>query len=178
MVLLGIFAIMIALSANYMASAQNNSAMNVSPQKFETLATASGKLAVFFSTQSCTECAEMSPAWQRVEAMYGGSTTFLEVSYSMETSQIFEKYNVVNTPTFIIFVEGSNVSRHDGVFSSANEMEQFIQNGSANSQSFAVSGQLALLESESPALLISVVLGIGLFASPCVLPLLPGTSDS
>ena len=32
----------------------------------------------------------------------------------------------------------------------------------------------ALLESESPALLISVVLGIGVFASPCVLPLLPG----
>jgi len=157
-----------------MTSAKNNSAMSVSPQRFETLTVASGKLAVFFSTQSCAECTEMSPAWQRVEAMYGGSTAFLEVSYSMETSQIFAKYDVTNTPTFIIFVDGSNVSRHDGVFSSPDKMEQFIQNGSVNSQSSAVSGQLALLESESPALLISVVLGIGVFASPCVLPMLPG----
>ena len=65
--------------------------------------------------------------------MYGGSTTFLEVSYSLETSQIFEKYDVINTPTFIVFVDGSNVSRHDGVFSSPSQMGQFVQNGSANS---------------------------------------------
>ena len=118
----------------------------------------------------------MSPAWQRVSAMYGGSITFLEVSYSMETSQIFAKYDVINTPTFIVFVDGSNISRHNGVFSSPIQMGQFVENDSTNLQSSAAtySGLFALLESESPALLISVILGIGVFASPCVLPLLPG----
>ncbi|MGA2874528.1 MAG: thioredoxin domain-containing protein, partial [Nitrososphaerales archaeon] len=146
----------------------------MSPQKFETLAGGSGKLAVFFSTQDCTDCAKMSPVWQRVSEMYGGSISFLEVSYSLESSQIFAKYNVVNTPTFILFVDGSNVSRHNGLFSSPNSIEQFVQNGSSSKQSSAYSSQIALLESESPAILISVVLGIGVFASPCVLPLLPG----
>lgn len=174
--LLGIFALIIGLSANYLSSAQNTAAMSVSPQRFDTLVAGQGRVAVFFSEESCSDCAKMSPLWQKVSEMYGGSIAFLEVSYSLETSQIFAKYDVVNTPTFILFADGSNVSRFNGAFSSPSAMEQFVQNGSTNSQSLIGSylGNLSFLESETPAILISLVLGICVFASPCALPLLPG----
>lgn len=150
--------------------------MNVSPQKFESIAEGSPKVAVFFSEQDCSNCAEMTPVWKTVSGMYGNSIIFVEVGYSLETSQIFANYDVVSTPTFILFVNGANVSRFNGPFASPSAMEQFVQNDSSASQTVTGTylGQLAFLQSESPAILISLVLGICVFASPCVLPLLPG----
>ncbi len=144
---------------------------------FEALITDTTKVASFFSTPGCSDCDRMRPIWQALSEKYSGAMSFVEVEYSLMTSEVFDKYGVLETPTFILFVNGANVSRYDGSFASPDNMDQFLQTAfsTEHAKSSPMGNQLTLLSvSESPPLLISIILGFSVFASPCVLPLLPG----
>jgi cytochrome c-type biogenesis protein len=122
----------------------------------------------------------MRPLWQALSVKYSGSISFVEVEYSLMTSMVFDRYDVLITPTFILFAGGANVSRYDGSFASPDKMNQFLQTvlsyGTDHARkSSALGNQPTFFPgSESPSLLISIILGISVFASPCVLPLVPG----
>jgi cytochrome c-type biogenesis protein len=173
--------LVLGYTANYVTSMHETAAEEVTPNQFSLIVGGSSHVAVFFSTQGCPNCDLMRPIWQDLSARYGNSIRFVEVSYSLASSPIFEKYGVYNTPVFIVFVNGDNISRHDGTFSSSVTMSGFLQNywssgaspSSSSSSSFLISQSNALLV-ESPSLLVSFILGLSIFASPCVLPLLPG----
>lgn len=178
-VLLAAFTLLLVSTLAYVTAAQNDAALSVTPQKFQSILDGSNKVAVFYSATGCSDCDAMRPLWQALSTQYGGSMTFLEVRYSVVTSPLFAKYNVAGTPTFYIFVGGVAVAEHLGTFASSEQMNQFLQADAPASQaqdppSSTLLPQLSSLASESPSLLISAVLGVGVFASPCVLPLLPG----
>jgi cytochrome c-type biogenesis protein len=138
------------------------------------------RVAVFFSTIGCFDCNRMRPLWQALSLKYSGSISFVEVKYSLMTSQVFDRYDVSETPTFILFMGGANVSRHDGSFASPDKMNQFLQTALSYGTDHAIRSSALgnqptpLPASESPSLLISIILGVSVFASPCVLPLVPG----
>lgn len=164
--------------AVHMSAAQNSAALGVTPQKFGAILAGSSRVAVFYSATGCSSCDEMRPLWQALAAQHDGSMTFVEVRYSTATSPLFEKYDIMGTPTFYLFVGGVAIAEHEGTFASSEKMNEFLQtdtsSGPSQPASSTLSPQLSVLMSESTSLLISAVLGVGVFASPCVLPLLPG----
>jgi len=165
-------------SAAYLTASQSAAALNVTPQRFDETLASSGRVAVFYSATGCTACDEARPLWQALSTQFGGSTTFLEVRYSVVTSPLFERYGIQNTPTFLMYVGGSEVAEHLGTFASSQQMTEFLQSGAPSQPSSPSSSSpvtpLTSLWSDAPSLLVSAVLGVGVFASPCVLPLLPG----
>jgi len=151
-------------------------AISLTLKQFNSLTMRISRVAAFFSTTGCSDCDKMSPLWHALEVKYTGSMRFIEVEYGLMTSEIFDKYNILETPTFILFVGGANVSRHDGLFASPTELEQFLQSayGTDHAKQSAFSQLYLPPVSEIPSSLISVLLGISVFASPCVLPMMPG----
>ena len=175
LILLAALAISLPLLSNHLSSMQDSTALSVTPQGFDSLITGNRRVAVFFSTPGCPDCDTMRSIWQALSVKYSGSMRFLEVEYSLITATIFDKYDVLQTPTFILFAKGENVTRYEGSFASPEKMDQFLQMAYGNGKWLALGNQPTfLLAPESPSLLISILLGISVFASPCVLPLLPG----
>ncbi len=179
LILLAASAIALPIFFNHLSSIRDSAALSLTPQKFNSLIISADRVAVFFSTTGCPDCNRMSPLWQALSLKYSGLISFIEVEYSLITSKVFDTYDVSETPTFILFAGGANVSRHDGSFASPDKMNQFLQTalsfGTDHAmKSSAPGNEQIYLASESPSLLISIILGISAFASPCVLPMVPG----
>ncbi len=180
LILLIAAAICLPIFSNRLSSVRDSAALSVTPQEFDSLIISADRVAAFFSTMGCFDCNRMRPLWQALSLKYSDSISFIEVKYSLMTSQVFDRYDVSETPTFILFMGGANVSRYDGSFASPDKMNQFLQKvlsyGTGHAiRSSAFGNQPTLLSaSESPSLLISMILGVSVFASPCVLPLVPG----
>lgn len=177
LILLAASAISLPIFSNRLSSIRDSVALSVTPQEFDSLIISTDRVAVFFSTMGCADCDRMRPLWQALSVKYSGSISFVELEYSLVTSRVFDRYDVLETPTFILFVGGANVSRYDGSFASPDKMDQFLQAayGTDHAKSSALGNQPTFLPaSESSSLLISIILGISVFASPCVLPLIPG----
>jgi len=177
LILLAASAICLPIFSNRLSSIRDSAALSVTPQEFDSLIISTDRVAVFFSTLGCTDCDRMRPLWQALSVKYSGSISFVELEYSLMTSRVFDRYDVLETPTFILFAGGANVSRYDGSFTSPDKMDQFLQTvyGTDHAKSAALGNQATFPPaSESSSLLISTILGISVFASPCVLPALPG----
>lgn len=177
LILLVASAIILPMFSNHISSIQDSAALTLTPQEFNSLIIRTDRVAVFFSTAGCSDCDRMRPLWRALSRKYSGSMSFVEVKYSLMTSKVFDKYDVFQTPTFILFAGGVNVSRYDGSFASPEKMDEFLQTAyvTVHASSSTLNNQRSFLPaSESPALLISLILGVSIFASPCVLPLLPG----
>ena len=176
LILLAASAICLPIFSNRLSSIRDSAALSLTPQKFDSLIISVDRVAVFFSTTGCPDCNRMRPLWQALSVKYSGSISFVEVEYSLMTSKVFDMYDVSETPTFIIFAGGANVSRYDGSFASPDKMDQFLQTALAYGTDHAIKSSAlgnqptSLPASESPSLLISIILGISVFASPCVLP--------
>jgi len=178
LVLLVASAITLPIFSNHLSSIRDSAALSLTPQEFNSLIISRDRVAAFFSTTGCSDCDSMRPLWQALSVKYSGSISFVEVEYSLMTSRVFDRYDVWVTPTFILFAGGANVSRHDGTFPSPDKLDQFLQKAygtdHANESSALYNKPTLHPSSESPSLLISIILGISVFASPCALPLVPG----
>ena len=180
LILLAASAVSLPVFSNRLSSIRDSAALSLTPQEFDSLIISADRAAVFFSTTGCTDCNRMGLLWQVLSAKYSGSISFVEVEYSLMTSRIFDRYDILETPTFILFAGGANVSRYDGSFASPDRMDQFLQTALSYRTDHAIKpsalGNQPTLAPppESSSLLISIILGISVFASPCVLPLVPG----
>ena len=84
---------------------------------FERIITNSKRpVAVMFESPTCPACAKMRPYWRELEKNASGQVEFYHVMLSPSTRDIFMKYRVEDTPTFIVFVNGKPVARHIGIF--------------------------------------------------------------
>ena len=83
-------------------------------------------VAVMFRSLTCPHCEKMMPYWLKLE-MTKGKIKFVDVVYDTNTAPLFQKYNVEGTPTFILFVNGKPVSRHEGEFLGANVTEEMYK---------------------------------------------------
>jgi len=159
------------------STTRGDAALDVTPQQFDALSSGAKPAAFFFTVGGCTTCDSMRPLWQQLSITYGGQVTFTEVRWGLGTNGLFEEYNVTSTPAFLLFQNGTMISRHNGAFSSPSGMVSFVSQtlGPASVGSTSAPASLASeLTGDSPSVIIAVALGLGAFASPCVLPLLPG----
>jgi cytochrome c biogenesis protein CcdA len=178
LILLVASAISLPIFSNRLSSTRDSAALSLTPQEFDSLIIRTDRVAVFFSATGCLDCNRMRSLWLALSVKYSDSISFVEVEYSLMTSRVFDRYDVLETPTFILFVGGANVSRYDGSFASPDKLDQFLQTAYGTDhaiKSSALGNQSTFFPgSESPSLLISIILGISVFASPCVLPFVPG----
>jgi len=176
LILLAASAVTLPIFSNQLTSNRDSVALSMTPQGFQSLITNKDRVAAFFSTTGCLDCDRMRALWNVQSAKYAGSITFVEIEYGLMTSSIFDQYNVTETPAFILFSKGATVSRYNGSFASPEMMDEFLQTAYATNHA----KPLATTEEqthpplpESPSSLISMILGLSVFASPCALPLAP-----
>ena len=176
LILLAVSAVSLPIFSNQLTSIRDSAALSMTPQEFQSLITNKDRVAAFFSTTGCPDCDRMRALWHVLSAKYAGSITFVEVEYGLITSSIFDQYNVTETPAFILFSKGATVSRYDGSFASPEMIDEFLQRAYVTGHaepSAATKEQTYSPISESSSSLISIILGLSVFASPCALPLTP-----
>jgi len=81
------------------------------------LAESEKPIAVMFETYTCPVCKRMYPYWSVLEKQSDTlPIEFYHMFFSEATADIFMRYGVEETPTFIVFVNGKPVARHVGAF--------------------------------------------------------------
>ncbi len=109
---------------NAYVSGQTTSIYNVIA--FEKVLKENKYVAVMFRSLTCPHCERMLPYWQKLEASHG-KIKFVDVVYNSQTAKLFQEYGVEGTPTFILFVNGKPVWRHEGEFIPTNGNSNITQ---------------------------------------------------
>lgn len=106
--------------ANYYLSVSGYSIRSSSV--FDRVVLGSSKpVAVMFESPTCPVCKRMYPYWAVLERESDSlPIRFLHVMFSPATQDVFMRYHVTDTPTFIVFVNGRPVARHVGAFGGSN----------------------------------------------------------
>lgn len=90
------------------------------PYTFDRLLNSSGALAVMFSSDTCPVCKAMEPSWLRLCGSPPGDVRVVILKLTRSTVEVFNRYAVTETPTFIVFVNGEPAARHVGAFEGDN----------------------------------------------------------
>lgn len=78
-------------------------------------------VAVMFDSPTCPMCRWMYPYWAKLEEKSSTlPVSFYHITYGIRTAEAFRAYQVYETPTFIVFVDGKPVARHVGGFEGEN----------------------------------------------------------
>ncbi|MCE4617484.1 MAG: thioredoxin domain-containing protein [Desulfurococcales archaeon] len=73
-------------------------------------------LAVMFSSDTCPVCRQMEPYWLDLCRTSNEDVSYIVLKLSHSTIDLFQRYGVTETPTFIVFVNGTPNSIHVGAF--------------------------------------------------------------
>jgi len=112
-----------AIASTYVSS---NSYSIYNIPAFEKVLEENKYVAVMFRSLTCPHCEEMMPYWMRLE-MSNSKVKFVDVVYDTNTAELFQRYGIEGTPTFILFVEGKPVLRHEGIFVGENVTDVMYQ---------------------------------------------------
>lgn len=74
---------------------------------------ARGPIVVEFMSYGCTHCGAMEPVLQRVAATLKGAETILRVNVAVD-QDLAQRYEIVGTPTVVMFLDGEEVARLEG----------------------------------------------------------------
>ncbi len=89
-----------------------------SKEMFDKIISESRKpVAVMFESYTCPVCERMYPYWRVLEEQSENlPIDFYHVYFNQKTAEVFIRYGIEETPTFIVFVDGKPVARHVGAF--------------------------------------------------------------
>ncbi len=90
------------------------------PYTFDRLLGSGGTLAVMFSSDTCPVCKAMEPSWLRLCESPPNDVRVIILKLTRSTVDVFNRYAVTETPTFMVFVNGEPVARHVGAFEGDN----------------------------------------------------------
>ena len=74
---------------------------------------AGGRVAVEFMSYGCGYCRAIEPIVQRVANMIATEVTVLRVNIAAEP-ELASRYQIAGTPTFVMFLNGTEVGRAEG----------------------------------------------------------------
>lgn len=125
----------------------------------------SGKTLVLIKSSACRTCEKILPYWEAAKRSVEG-VKLIEVAIE-ERPTLAVEYGIRETPTFLLFVNGRLVAKYEGPFG-YNEGE-FVDNLIAWVREKSLRPVLTFREAIAlPSLFL---LGLAVYASPCVLPL-------
>ena len=79
---------------------------------------------VDFYSDSCVPCKRLTPQLSKLEAAREGALEVVKVNTNFD-SELVERYNVMSTPTLVLFNQGEEVARTSG-FKRVAELEEFV----------------------------------------------------
>lgn len=89
-------------------------AERVNTEEFESKVLASAvPVLVDFYSDSCIPCKMLSPVLSRLESEYAGKLSIVKVNVNFD-EELAERYEVLASPTLVLFKNGSEVTRHRG----------------------------------------------------------------
>lgn len=79
---------------------------------------------VDFYTDSCVPCKRMNPIVAKLEPEFEQRATFVKVNANFDLS-LAQRYNIMASPTFVLFKDGAEVARNQGVMTS-DDLSAFV----------------------------------------------------
>jgi len=89
------------------------------PAAFDEAVRSNEYVAVMFKSPTCPVCKRMYPYWLRLEATQG-KVKFYDVTYSQSTAPLFQRFDIEDVPTFMVFKNGKLIAKHIGGFGGSN----------------------------------------------------------
>lgn len=83
-------------------------------------------LLIDFTAPDCGTCQTMIPVWENIKDDLEGIVDFSEIDIK-DYPSVVRKFNIRNTPTFILFIEGEEVWRHVGLMTLRKMKEELIE---------------------------------------------------
>lgn len=83
-------------------------------------------LLIDFTAPDCSTCQTMMLVWEELKEALGGMIDFSEVDIN-DYPSVIRKFDIRNTPTFILFVEGEEVWRHVGLMTLRKMKEELVE---------------------------------------------------
>jgi thioredoxin 1 len=74
-----------------------------------------GPIAVEFMSYGCAHCREIEPVLQKVAEMVKSKEKIFRVNVAVE-QELAGSYEILGTPTFVMFLDGREVGRADGPY--------------------------------------------------------------
>jgi thioredoxin 1 len=100
-------------------------AERISGADFSEKALGAGLNLIDFYSDSCVPCKRMSPVLAELEEERAGQVKVYKVNIAYETDLV-EQYGVRSAPTFVLFKDGAEVARLNGVVKKA-DLESLIE---------------------------------------------------
>lgn len=131
------------------------------------------RVLVIFSSETCLECLKLTYKYSELRQLLPSEILLIEIPLIRGTTDmIFRKYNIVKTPTFIVYDHGDQVARYDGLISlNPDEIVSWVLNSFEYME--GASGNKGVTFDFSPLGIIApFILGALIAFSPCSLPFL------
>jgi thioredoxin 1 len=84
-----------------------------------------GPIAVEFMSYGCAFCRELEPVLQQVAATLASREQVFRVNVAVE-EQLAQSFQITGTPTFVMFLRGSEVGRAEGPHPTASSVTSAI----------------------------------------------------
>ncbi len=118
LLIVGLTAVMVTLLFNQISAVQYGSQIEIKNVKeFEQILKEYPLVAIMFEGPKCPYCKLMKPYWVKLSESGLSNVKIYAVMFNPETQSIFMKYNIEETPTFILFRNGKPIAIHVGAFS-------------------------------------------------------------
>ncbi|MCW3094153.1 MAG: hypothetical protein JWP81_5222 [Ferruginibacter sp.] len=101
-------------AANKSVEGKNANEQQMSMDEFTTAINATKIVLVDFGAEWCPPCKKMEPVLKSLQQHYPNKFTLVKVDGSRD-EEILKKYNVTALPVFIIYRDGEQVWRRDGI---------------------------------------------------------------
>ncbi len=118
LLIIGLTAIITTILFNQMIMVQYGSQIEIKNVKeFEEILKKYPLVAVMFEGPKCPYCKLMKPYWVKLSESGLSNVKIYAVMFNPETQEVFYRYGVSETPTFILFRNGKPIAVHVGAFS-------------------------------------------------------------
>jgi len=74
---------------------------------------AKGTVLVDFYSDSCIPCKKLNPVLSELETEFAGKISVFKINTNFDL-EVAQKFNVLSTPTLVLFNEGTEVDRKSG----------------------------------------------------------------
>lgn len=108
-------------------TAKDEKIQQITLAEFEDLLTTDKPLLVDFHTLWCAPCRKMAPIIDGIEDKYKGRAVVMRIDVD-KSKKVGKAYNIYGVPVFILFKNGKEIWKHNGLISEGELMKQIEEN--------------------------------------------------
>lgn len=106
---------------------KDNKIQQISLKDFNNLLTTNKLILIDFHTVWCAPCRKMAPVVDKIETDYKDKAVVMRIDVD-KSKEVGKAYNVVGVPVFVLYKDGKEVWKHNGIISEEEIKKQIEQN--------------------------------------------------